>query len=77
MTKRDIETLKQRYLSALRAFAEAVKRSHAALGEVKPLGGGPTPEISGEWKAARQAEVEAQAAYVAARDAYFAALDDQ
>ena len=73
----DLVTLRERYETLLRKYVAAAERSREALGEVKPIGTGPVPLISGDWIEAVEAERAIQPEYEAARDAYWKAARGQ
>jgi len=75
MANTDLDALHERYLSTLRAFTAAADASREALGPVRPLGAGGVPSISPAWVEAIEVEREAEAAYVEARDAFYATRD--
>lgn len=75
MAAADLETLREKYLTALEAYTASADKARAELGEVRPIGNAPIQTISPAWIEAMEAEREAQAVYEAARDAYWEAVN--
>lgn len=73
----DIQGLRDRYETLLKAYTEASRKTEEALGEVKPIGPEGVRMIPQEWVAAVDELRKIEPEYISARDAYWKAVQEQ